>query len=389
MLSLTRRPWGTCLLGLAALAFTGPAVRGQMTPRQMNNLATFGRMNFGLNPLAGLGIYGGAGLSGGSLASLYANPNGTGALANNAYGGTSGQNPYGTYYEDPFGAFLRGGASVIDSQGRLMVNQQQAFLLREQVRGDRAASDRKIFDEYVYERQKTPTAEEERRRLQSQAVQRARNNPPVTEIWSGRALNDILKDLQKQPLGRDSASLRISPLSLDEDGLKHINVTKGTGNIGLLKNEGRLHWPVALTGSDYAEQRERLSALAQEAVRQAEFNSRVDAATTRQMAAGVDKLRDQLRRKGRDLSAAEYIEAKSFVNDFDDAITALRQEDVGNHFAGRYVLKATTIAELIKYMTEHGLQFAPALPGDRAAYAVLHQALANYGRSPAVQTAAR
>jgi hypothetical protein len=276
---------------------------------------------------------------------------------------------------------------LTDSQGRFIVNQQQAYLLREPVRSQKVATARKVFDENLYERQRTPTAEEERRRLEAQSVQRARNHPPVTEIWSGKALNDLLKDLQTRPVNRVSVDHDALPTSLD--GLRHINVAKGAGSIGLLKNEGRLHWPVALTGSDYAEQRDGLTALAQEAVQQAEFNSQVDAGTIRRLTDGLNKLRHQLRKTVSDLAPAEYIEAKNFVDAFDDAITALRQADAGTHLAGRYLLRATTIAELVRYMTEHGLRFAPALPGDRDAYLVLHQALASYGQPAPLETAAR
>jgi hypothetical protein len=321
------------------------------------------------------------------LATLNANPYAAGGLANSGYG--SGQNPYGSYYEDPNGAYLRGGAQVIDSQGRFMMYQQQAFLLREQVRSQRVANDRKLFDEYLYERQKTPTAEEERRRWQSQAVERARNHPPAAEIWSGRALNDLLQDLQTQGAGANSADAGSSSMLLGEDSLKHINLTKGAGNIGLLKNEGRLHWPVALAGSDYAQQRESLTALAQEAFRQVEFNSRAEAGTIRQLSAGLDKLHTQLRKHGRDLPASEYIEAQKFLTQFDDAVTALRQADVGNPVTGQNALKVKTIAELVKRMTEQGLQFAPAVAGDEGAYMALHQKLADCDLAAQARTAAR
>jgi hypothetical protein len=389
MLGLTRRPWLAGVLGLTALAFTGPGVRGQtplrsgLTQQQFNNVAALSRLSmsiggFGFNPYAGLGNSAGAALYGSSLANLSANPYAAGSQAGS---------PYGSYYEDPNGAYLRGSAQVIDSQGRIMVNQQQAFLLREQVGSQRVATARKVFDENLYERQMTPTAEEERRRLLAQSVQRARNHPPVTEIWSGKSLNDLLADLQTQPVGKISADHDALPISLD--GLRHINFAKGAGSIALLKNEGRLHWPVALTGSDYAGDRDGLTALAQDAVRQAEFNSRVDAGTIRQLTDGLNKLRQQLRKAVSDLAPAEYIEAKNFINAFDDAVTALRQKDAGTHLAGRDLLKATSMAELVKYMTEHGLRFAPALPGDTDAYLALHKAFASYGQPASMETAAR
>jgi hypothetical protein len=146
---------------------------------------------------------------------------------------------------------------------------------------------------------------------------------------------------------------------------------------------------MALAGSDYAKPRERLAALAQDAVRQAEFNTRVDAGTLQQMTRELDNLRQRLRTDSRSLSAAEYIEAKSFLGHFGDAVSALRQADVGNYLTDQYALKVNTVAELVRYMTEQGLQFAPALPGDRGAYLVLHQALATYGQPRQLQTAER
>jgi hypothetical protein len=282
-----------------------------------------------------------------------------------------------------------GSADVINAQGRFMVNTQQAYQQREQVRSERIANRRRLFDEYLYEREKTPTAEDDRQRSMQQNLQRSRNNPPVTEVYSGKALNDLLADLRKLPSKPEGAALAgLQQLPLDEDGLKHINVTTGAGNIGLLKNEGRLNWPVALVGSEFKEPRDRISSLAQAAIRQAEFNGQVDSGTLTQLSSDVDSLHKQLRKNGGDLPFAVYTEAKTFLNGLDDAIAALRQRDVGNHFTGKLALKAKTIPELVEHMTKQGLQFAPAVPGDESAYVALHQALANYDVAAQAQQAA-
>jgi hypothetical protein len=327
-------------------------------------------------------------------ASLYSNP--YASLASNSYGGSPGYdsgyyNPYMYGYYDPYGGYLRGGADVINAQGRFMVNMQQAYLTREQVRSEHIANRRKIFDEYLYEREKTPTAEDERQRHQLEQLNRSRNNPPVTEIWSGKALNDILGDLRKLSAKAPQGGqlVNVQQLPLDEEGLKHINVTQGAGNIGLLKNEGRLNWPVALNGPDFKEQRERINSLTQAAVRQAEFNGHVDPGTMTQVSSDVDNLQRQLRRNGGDLPFGVYTEAKTFLNNLDDAITALRQPNVGNYFTGKFAVKAKTIPELVDYMTKQGLQFAPAVPGDEGSYLSLHQALANYDLAAQAQTASR
>jgi hypothetical protein len=185
------------------------------------------------------------------------------------------------------------------------------------------------------------------------------------------------------------ADFGTQPLPLDRDGLKRINVTRANGDVALLKNNGRLSWPLGLSGSEYQTERELLTNLAQEAVKQAAFNGKVPTDIIRQMSSTANALRLKLRSEANTLSSELYIEAKGFLLTIDRAITALRQEDVNNHFNGKYDLRATTIPELVKFMNEQGLQFAPALPEDRTAYAVLHRALATYDLSPAVQTTAR
>jgi hypothetical protein len=100
-------------------------------------------------------------------------------------------------------------------------------------------------------------------------------------------------------------------------------------------------------------------------------------------------LHNQLRRNGGDLPFAVYTEAKTFLNNRDDAIAALRQQGVGNYFTGKLAIKAKTIPELVDFMTKQGLQFAPAVPGDEPAYATLHEALANYDLAAQAQTAGR
>ena len=77
------------------------------------------------------------------------------------------------------------------------------------------------------------------------------------------------------------------------------------------------------------------------------------------------------------------------MNELEQAHTALRKKDVGHHFGGICALKAGTVPELVKYMADHGLRFASALPADRASYQALHQALANYGPPAQMQSAKR
>jgi len=400
MFSLIKRGTGLALVGLAVLALTGSKAHGQnpffqirpgLTLQQAAfNTAVIGQALqnvppyvYGINPYPRV-VAGGGGGYGNPYASLYSGGYGAGL---GGYGG--GYGGYGYPYYDPNASVVMAGASVISAQGGFFVKQQQAFKMREAVYADRLENRRRLFDEYLYEREKTPTPEQDRQRYLREQFDRSRNNPPVTEIYSAKSLNDLLADLRSNAGKSDSATLRTFQLPLDEAALKHINLSKGTGNLGLLKNEGRLSWPVGLSGSEFKEEREQVNSLAREAVNQASFNGQVDSGTIRELVNETEQLRKQFRRTGRDLPPWMYIEASSFLNNLNDATRALQQPDVGNFISGKYAIKAKTIPELVKFMNDNGLQFAPAVPGDEPAYMALQQSLSTYDRMAQSQTAER
>jgi hypothetical protein len=377
------------VLGIAVCASPGPEVRGQYRPPWQAGQGTTPALpaNSGVNANAGAGNVGGVGLSSTAGLNSLASPYGT----NPALGQYS--SPYGyssaPLYGDPFGGYITGAASVINAQANFTMSLEKAKLLKEQVRGERLANRRKAFELYLFERDNAPTAEEERQKTQLDQVGRSRANAPVADIWSGKALNDLLTDLRRAAVAGDLISGRPLPLPLDEAGLKHINVTKDTHSVAFLKNKGRLDWPLALMSSELEGPREQVGGRVREAVRAAEVNGRVDPAVVRQLLDDMDGLHTQLRLRVKVLSPSEYIEAKTFLQHLGEALRALRQPDVGNHFTGKYVLRGRTVPELVRQMEEQGLHIAPALPGDEAAYIALHQALAAYNRTAPPQVTAQ
>jgi hypothetical protein len=106
------------------------------------------------------------------------------------------------------------------------------------------------------------------------------------------------------------------------------------------------------------------------------------------MAGDVDQLRALLRQQAKELSFQPYTEARDFLQRFDDAIVALGRPDAADYFNGKYDLNAQTVLGLVQQMTDRGLRFAPATPGDESAYAALRDALAAYDRTTAKPQAA-
>src|SRR5689334_347362 len=144
---------------------------------------------------------------------VFGNPYGGATMSSAGYGGGSpgfpgggyggGQNgaysnPYGSYY-GPYQGYLSGAADVIRGQSNYMVSAQQANLVKEQVQRERVENRRRVLDEWLYEREKTPTAEDDRARTRKLEEHRARNDPPATETYAGKSLNDLLDHLKKLP----------------------------------------------------------------------------------------------------------------------------------------------------------------------------------------------
>ncbi len=375
-LTLGQFAFNSAVLGRAISQIPPYALGYNPYPQMINygpsypTLSTYGGGygGYGLNPYLSTGGYGGYG------ATLTTNPYGGGTLDSSGYGGGY-SNPYYPYYSDPINGYLRGVADVTTANAQYRVTIERAKLLNEQVMQARTENRRRIFDEARYERLNTPTAEDQRVADQTTALNRARHDPPVTEIWSGKALDDLYRHLASE----QGKGFKGPNVPLDEDVLKRINVSSGAGgNIGLLKDDAKLQWPVTLQSPEYADARRRIDQNLAEAVKQAKFNNPVEAGMITDLQAALKNLNDRLVQDVSDLSPSQYIEAKRYLNQLGESVRALSDPQAANYFTGKWAAKGKNVGELVKNMTDLGLRFAPAAPGDEAAYRALYHALASY-----------
>jgi hypothetical protein len=322
-----------------------------------------------LNPATAAAVYNSAALAG--LANPYAST--TAAYGAN---GINGQNPYGGgygYYETESGGFLRGTAELANSQGKWLVSLQQASLLKEQTRQAAIETRKKQYDQTVYEQQRAPSFDQKHESVSSERLLQSRNGAPESEILSGQAQNDILADLAGTAIPRGPAA----PLSADL--LRHINLTTGPGggSAGLLKDDALLHWPSALSDEASKGDREMIEALVNEARRQA-HSGRVESPILKELGAASRRLHQKLAADIRELQPKQYAESNRFLSQLDDAIRLLGRPDAGDYLTRKGLAEVKDVAELVRNMSGKGLQFAPAIPGDEAAYTALHRALAAY-----------
>src|SRR5262249_11176131 len=141
---------------------------------------------------------------------------------------------------------------------------------------------RRLFDQRRYERMMTASPEEVRLADMRSAYNRARNEPPATDIWSGTPLNDLyvhIADHLSKAGWRGGAAV-----TLDEDMRKRINFSSGVGgNVGLLKDDGKLVWPLPLQAADFQSDRKQLEMQLGDVVRQLKFGNALAPATLRDM----------------------------------------------------------------------------------------------------------
>src|SRR5262249_39825015 len=148
-----------------------------------------------------------------------------------------------------------------------------------------------MMEQAEYEWAHRPDPEKIRQNLIQRELETARVSPPLTDIWSGRSLNALLRNaIAQQGQGVKVNAVNNPPLS--EDTLKSINLTTGDtrGNVGLLKDNGNLQWPPSLQGGAYKDAREDLSRHMKQAFSTVQLNRNPDESTLNDLQADLKKL---------------------------------------------------------------------------------------------------
>ena len=251
---ITPRPFNGSFLPSPNLNFNQAAVNTALLGQALQGVPP---LALGFNPYsASLSTFGGAGLGAGTLST---NPYGVGnPLSTNPYASGYGSGyGYGYGTEDPVAGFLRGTSDVIREQGNYLKNVQTARIIQTSADEGRLDYRRRLIEEARYERMSQPTAEEIRQQQLGNELNRARHEPPISDIISARSLNDLLHHLSNDPTRPKGQTIPV-----DDEVLKHINVTGVNPNgasVGLLKDEGKLQWPQSLSGAEFQGPRELLS----------------------------------------------------------------------------------------------------------------------------------
>jgi hypothetical protein len=304
-------------------------------------------------------------------------------LGSPAYGGYGaggyGAGGYGAggyatqWMMNPYEGYLRGAADITTADAKYQLTIQQAKLQRQEAIRSTYQTRRAAIEESEYERGHVPDLEKIRGDQVRRELDRARVSPPLTEIWSGKALNVLLRHLVQ----RHYKDARGPDVPLSEDTLKSINLTVGDtrGNAGLLKDNGALQWPQPLQGKTFKDAREDFDRRLKDATNAVSRGNNPEPRLVSELVAGLRKLSDVLDASVGGLSPDQYIEARRYLRLLGDTVAVLRDPRVANYFNGKWVATERDVASLVEYMAKEGVQFAPATPNDAAAYLTLYNAL--------------
>jgi len=284
---------------------------------------------------------------------------------------------------DGYGSSLQGLAALTSATGQYYNQIQQAKLIQEQARQANIDTARKRLEFEAWYETIKPTAGRLADAQMASDIDRARKGAPRTEVWSGKALNDLLASIEKAGPSR----LKEGPnVGLEDETLKSLNLTSGSGggNAGLLRKlldkDYRLNWPEALTEAPYEKMTKDLEKDMRAAALEIYQGGDVAADKKRDIRSLYDAIEKKFNDSADDLSPSQYIEAKRYLNQVKAAVRALSDTNVKKYLDknNTWNAKGKTVAELVDHMSKSGLKFAPAADGDQGAYNAAYQALRSF-----------
>lgn len=277
---------------------------------------------------------------------------------------------YGGYYPGPVGGALMGLADVYRAYGTATINMEQARSLREQAIQAKLDTKRKRFELDMYLKANTPTLTEELTQVTRNTLRRIYGSSMPAEITSGKALNVMLDDARKFA----SRKVSIEHINLGEDVLRQLNVTASYVGIGLLRDEGKIHWSVAVKETVPVEQLKTLEVQARALV-QGALTGNIDANVFRDFGTELDRTYDNLVKRVNDVAGPQYLDAKRFLSDLKDARTALGKGEAKRQAEyEKFIKGGKSVQDVIDFMINKGWHFGPATALDEASYRAFYSA---------------
>jgi hypothetical protein len=283
----------------------------------------------------------------------------------------------GVFVQDPMNGYLTGVAAVTEATGQYWNNIQQARITREQSRQMSYDTARQRVElEAWYESRKMKTQDLVDNQVRTD-LERARRDPPQTEIWSGKALNALLNNILKHPTPTAGPNIPVS-----SEILQGINLTDraSRGNISLSKDEGRIAWPIGLQEEVFDGPRDSFSKLFAEATSAINSGAMPEIKNIRQMRRDLDTLQQMLEDQIETISPGTFLSGRRIINQLKEQVAGMSDPALCRS-CQTWRQEARTVSDVVKVCLTKGLQFGAAVsPGDERAYTAFYFQFRNYER---------
>jgi hypothetical protein len=280
-----------------------------------------------------------------------------------------------------YGMALQGLASYTQAQGQYWKDIQRARILREQARQAAIDTQRKRLEwEMEYERLR-PTASTMMAAQRANELSLARNDPPNTRIWSGWALNVLLRSILGSP-----APTKGPHISLEPEIVRGLNLTDGAtrGSLAMTRDEGRVDWTESLQESAFDELRGRFGTAYNQALEAVGYGKTPEVATLRELRSILRDMGEKLNDLVHDLPPSRFIESRRLLNNLGHTVRGLSNPRLVKAANQGWWKNIRTVADLVAHCLQNGLEFGPAVaPADFPAYMAAYFALLSYEREVA------
>jgi hypothetical protein len=229
------------------------------------------------------------------------------------------------------------------------------------------------------ENRRSGTARAARRQhlIEMYNVRRARiaNNPEEIDLLNGDALNELLAQLSNPKI--HPSSLRKRGETIPGETIQRCAFHYASR--GLTISLGRLTvrdgWPLALRDQAFAAER-RAYQTAVEAALEKNLQGKLTPEAFRTLQQAVEALKARLKATIPAAQKEDYVPAKAFLDDLDEAVATLRDPNAEKVLAGVDRYGGTTVGDTVSFMQRFNIRFAPALTAEeRESYHLLYASM--------------
>lgn len=277
-----------------------------------------------------------------------------------------------------------GSADLIRSQGESLVRDQEAEMIREEVRQEQLKTRKARYEQWQWEIKFLAAADLLVRDLRKQKELVAAIDASDERIYSGAALNDLVQVLFDNKYKLSASGSVMIPLGL----LDHMSFTTADEKdrpTGLMKRD-RIDWPPLLKQQAFEDLRETADRQYLQLRKTAQATKEVDPRGVLELQATLQSLALLCSQMSRDGALPGYATGHDFINatrmirELQSVLGVIKRDP---RAAGIVAVKADTVFDLLTQMRswDNGrLLFAPALEGEEKYYSRLHALLLEEAR---------